>query len=116
MKQRVDLQNSSSMAEAISLATKFESFYLGEGQSPVAGRGESRPSKGRSAPVLAEEQPADKTGKRTNEKLVSLRKQIETKTEKDSRSISNLEQKISKLTEQVESLTKIGFSKTGSQS
>ena len=51
MKRHVDLRNPSSMAEAISLATQFESFDLGEGHSPVAGRGESRPSKGRSAPV-----------------------------------------------------------------
>ena len=60
MKRHVDLQNPSSLEEAISLATQFESFDIGEGHGPIAGRGETRPSKGRTAHVQAEEQPVNK--------------------------------------------------------
>ena len=60
MKHHVDLQNPSSLEEAISLATQFESFDLGEGHGPIAGRGETRPSRGRSAHVQAEEQLVNK--------------------------------------------------------
>ena len=119
-KRYVDLQNPSSLEEAISLATKFESFDLGEGHDPTAGRGETRPSRGRSAQVQAEEQPVEKKDKCTNEELASLRKQIEALKERESiaekalKTIAELEQKVSKLTEQVKSLTKIGFAKTKS--
>ena len=55
-----------------------------------------------------------------NEELASLRKQIESfiaresKVEKASKTVPELDQKVSKLTEQVESLTKIGLAKTQS--
>ena len=75
MKRHVDLQNPSSLEEAISLATQFESFDLGEGHGPIAGRDETRPSRGRSAHVQAEEQLVNKKDKSTNEELASLRKQ-----------------------------------------
>ena len=120
MKHHVDLRNPSSLEEAISLATQFESFDLGEGHGPIAGRGETRPSRGRTAHVQAEEQLANKKDKGTNEELVSLRKQFEvliareSKAEKASKTIAELDQKVSKLTEQVESLTKIGLAKTQS--
>ena len=77
MKRYVNLQNPSSLEEAISLATQLESFDLGEGHGPIAGRGETRPSRGRSAHVQAEEQPVNKREKGTKEELASLRKQIE---------------------------------------
>ena len=56
----------------------------------------------------------------TNEELASLRKQIESLLERESiaekalKTIAELEQKVSKLMEQVESLTKIGLAKTKS--
>ena len=62
----------------------------------------------------------NKKDKGTNEELASLRKQIEvliakeSKAEKASKTIAELDQKVSKLTEQVESLTKIGLAKTQS--
>ena len=117
MKRHVDLWNPSSLEEAISLATQFESFDLGEGYDPTASRGETRPSRGRSAHVQAEEQPLNKKDKSTNEELASLRKQLEvllareSKAEKASKTIPELDQRVSKLTEQVESLTKIGLAK-----
>ena len=120
MKHHVDLQNPSSLEEAISLATQFESFNLGEGHGPTTGRGETRPSRGTSAHVQAEEQPVNKRDKCTNEELASLRKQLEvliakeSKGEKASKTIVELDQKVSKLTEQVESLTIIGLAKTQS--
>ena len=120
MKRYVDLQNPSSLEEAISSATQFESFDLGEGHDPTPGRGETRPSRGRSAHVQAEEQPVEKRDKFTNEELASLRKQIEafivreSIAEKALKTIAELEQKVSKLMEQVESLTKIGLAKTKS--
>ena len=120
MKRYVDLQNPSSLEEAISLATQFESFDIREGHSPVAERGETRPSRGRSAHVQAEEQPVEKKDKCTNEELASLREQIEaliareSKAEKALKAIAELNQVVSKLTEQVESLTKIGLAKTKS--
>ena len=120
MKRHVDLRNPSSLEEAISLATQFESFDLGEGHGPIAGRDETRPSRGRSAHVQAEEQLVNKKDKSTNEELASLRKQIEvliareSKAEKASKTIAELDQKVSKLTEQVESLTKLGLAKTQS--
>ena len=57
-----------------------------------------------------------------NKELASLRKQIEfliareSKAEKALETIAELDQKVSKLTEQVESLTKIGLAETGTQS
>ena len=120
MKRYVDLQNPSSLEEAISLATQFESFDLGEGHDPTPGRGETRPSKGRSAHVQAEEQPVKKKDKCKDEELASLRKQIEVLivresiAEKALKTIAELEQKVSKLTEQVKSLTKIRLAKTKS--
>ena len=120
MKRYVDLQNPSSLEEAISLATQFESFDLGEGHGPIAWRGETRPSRGRTAHVQAEEQLVNKKDKCTNEELANLRKQIEvliareSKAEKASKTIAELDQKVSKLTEQVESLTKIGLARTQS--
>ena len=107
MKRNVDLRNPSSLEEAISLATQFESFDLREGHGPVAGRGETRPSRGRSAHVQAEEQSVSKREKYTNEELASLRKQIEilisreSKAEKASKTIAELDQRVSELTEQV---------------
>ena len=77
MKRHVDLQNPSSLEEAISLATQFEPFDLGEGHGSTAGRGETRPFRGRTAPVLAEEQPTNKIDKASNEEITNLRKQIE---------------------------------------
>ena len=62
----------------------------------------------------------NKKDKCTNEELSSLRKQIEaliareSKAEKALKIIAELEQKVSKLMEQVESLTKIGLAKTKS--
>ena len=120
MKRYVDLQNPSSLEEAISLATQFESFDIREGHSPVAERGETRPSRGRSAHVQAEVHPVEKKDKCTNEELASLREQIEaliareSKAEKALKAIAELNQVVSKLTEQVESLTKIGLAKTQS--
>ena len=120
MKRHVDLRNPSSLEEAISLATQFESFDLGEGHGPIAGRGETQTSRGRSAHVQAEEQLVNKKDKSTNEELASLRKQLEvliareSKAEKALKTIAELDQKVSKLTEQVESLTKIGLAKTQS--
>ena len=120
MKRHVDLQNPSSLEEAISLATQFESFELGEGHGPIVGRGETRPSRGRTAHVQAEEQLVNKKDKGTNEELASLRKQLEvliareSKAEKALKTIAELDLKVSKLTEQVESLTKIGLAKTQS--
>ena len=122
MKRHVDLRNPSSLEEAISLATQFESFDIGEGHGPTTGRGETRPSRGRTAPVLAEEQPTNKQDKSANEEITNLRKQIESlqeresKAERDSKTIVELDQKISKLTEQVESLTKLGLAKAERQS
>ena len=66
MKRYVDLQNPSSLEEAISLATQFESFDLGEGHDSTAGRGETRPARGRSAHVQAEEQSVKKKDRCTN--------------------------------------------------
>ena len=43
MKRHVDLRNPSSLEEAISLATQFESFDLGEGHNLSTGRGEIQP-------------------------------------------------------------------------
>ena len=120
MKRHVDLRNPSSLEEAISLATQFESFDLGEGHGPIAGRGETQTSRGRSAHVQAEEQLVNKKDKSTNEELASLRKQIEvliareSKAEKASKTNAELDQRVSRLTEQVESLTKIGLAKTQS--
>ena len=120
MKRHVDLQNPSSLEEAISLATQFESFDLGEDHDPTAGRGETRTARGRSAHVQAEEQPVKKKDRFTNGELASLRKQIEALiiresiAEKALKTIAELEQKVSKLTEQVESLTKIRLAKTKS--
>ena len=120
MKRHVDLQNPSSLEEAISLATQFESFDLGEDHDSTAGRGETRPARGRSAHVQAEEQPVKKKDRCTNEELASLRKRIEVLivresiAEKALKTVAELEQKVSKLTEQVESLTKIGLAKTKS--
>ena len=129
MKCHVDLRNPSSLEEAISLASEaislpsqFESFDLEEGHAPIAGRVETRPSRGRSAHVQVEEQLVNKNDKCMNEELASLRKQIEaliareSKAEKALKTIAELDQKISKLTEQVESLTKIGSAKTETQS
>ena len=118
MKRHVDLRNPSSLEEAISLATQFESFDIGESHGPTAGRGETRSSRRRSAHVQVEEQPVSKKEKCTNEELASLRKQIEvliareSKAEKASKTIAELDQRVSKLTEQVEILTKIGLAKT----
>ena len=120
MKRHVDLRNPSSLEEAISFATRFESFDHREGHGPTTGRGETRPSRGRSAHVQAEEQPASKKEKCTNEELASLRKQIEvliareSKAEKASKTIAELDQRVSRLMEQVESLTKIGLANTQS--
>ena len=76
MKRHVDLRNPSSLEEAISLATQFESFDLGEGHGPIAGRHETQTSRGRSAHVQAEAQLVNKKDKSTNEELASLRKQF----------------------------------------
>ena len=120
MKRYVDLQNPSSLEEAISLATQFESFDLGEGHDPTAGRAETRPCRGRSAHIQAEEQPVKKKDRCTNGELASLRKQIEALiiresiAEKALKTVAELEQKVSKLTKQVESLTKIRLAKTKS--
>ena len=57
MKRYVNLWNPSSLEEAKNLATQFESFDLGEGHGPTTGRGKTRPSRGKTAPVLFEEQP-----------------------------------------------------------
>ena len=122
MKRHVDLRNPSSLEEAISLATQFESFDIGEGHGPTTGRGETRPSRGRTAPVLAEEQPTSKPEKSANEEITNLRKQIESlreresKAERDSKTIVEMDQKITKLTEQVENLTKLGLAKAERQS
>ena len=114
MKRHVDLRNPSSLEEAISLATQFESFEQGEGHIPGIGRGESRPAKNRTAPVQAE----DQKGTVSKGELASLQKQIEllltreSKAEQDSKAIADLQGKLSKLSDQVESLTKLGVSKS----
>ena len=118
MKRHVDLRNPSSLEEPISLATQFESFDLGEGHNLSTGRGITRPHRGRTAPVQAEEQQGNKLKKDSSEELANIRKQIEillareSKAEKDSKIVSELDQKISKLTEQVESLAKLGSART----
>ena len=105
MKRHVDLRNPSSLEEAISLTTQFESFDIGESHGPTTGRGETRPSRGRTAPVLAEEQPTSKPEKSANEEITNLRKQLESlreresKAERDSKTIVEMDQKITKMTE-----------------
>ena len=114
MKRHVDLRNPSSLEEAISLPTQFESFEQGQGHIPGIGRGESRPAKNRTAPVQAE----DQKGTGSKGELASLQKQTEllltrkSKAEQDSKAIADLQGKLSKLSDQVESLTKLGVSKS----
>ena len=75
MKRHVDIRNPSSLEEAISLATQFESFDLGEGHNLSTGRGEIRPHRGRTAPVQAEEQQENKLKRDSSEELANIRKQ-----------------------------------------
>ena len=126
MKRHVDLRNPSSLEEAISLATQFESFDLGESQNPIPVKSENR-TRGRTAPVQVEERGS--TG--TEKELASLRKQLDTLLTKvgtmgelesklsklseqveAGRSTKELEGKLSKLSEQVENLTKRGLTRS----
>ena len=91
-------RNPTSLEEAVSLATQFESFELGEGNNPGMVRGETRPPKNRTAPIRNEE--LDNTGMK--EELASLCKQLDARDAKAEKIIEDMEVKLSKLSQQVE--------------